>query len=46
METVKPSSKGQVVIPKSIRDAFHLHAGDEFVVTAVGGEIRLRPAGG
>ena len=46
METVKLSSKGQVVIPKAIRDACHFHIGEEFIVTAVGGEIRLRPAAG
>lgn len=46
METVKRSSKGQVVIPKAIRDACHLHTGDEFIVAAVGNEIRLRPAAG
>ena len=46
METVKLSSKGQVVIPKAIRDACHFHIGEEFIVTVVGGEIRLRPAAG
>jgi len=43
METVKVSSKGQVVIPKSLRDSQHIEAGTELVITAVGGELRLRP---
>ena len=44
METVKVSSKGQIVIPKSLRDAHRIHTGDSFVVTAVGDELRLKPA--
>ena len=44
METVKLSSKGQVVIPKDIRDAQRLAAGTEFFVACVDGEIRLTPA--
>ena len=45
METVRMSAKGQIVIPKALRDAHHFHAGTELVVTSVGDEIRLRPAG-
>ncbi|MBI2317921.1 MAG: AbrB/MazE/SpoVT family DNA-binding domain-containing protein [Betaproteobacteria bacterium] len=44
METVKLSSKGQIVIPKEIREAQHLAAGTEFLVSCVEGEIRLTPA--
>lgn len=43
METVKLSTKGQLVIPKEIRDAHHLAAGTEFAVSFVGNEIRLTP---
>ena len=43
METVKLSTKGQLVIPKEIRDAHHLAAGTEFAVSFVGDEIRLTP---
>jgi AbrB family looped-hinge helix DNA binding protein len=44
METVKLSSKGQIVIPKEIREAQHLTVGTEFFVSYVEGEIRLTPA--
>jgi AbrB family looped-hinge helix DNA binding protein len=44
METVKLSSKGQIVIPKEIREAQQLASGTEFFVTCVQGEIRLTPA--
>ena len=44
METVKVSSKGQIVIPKELREAHHITPGMEFVVSTVGDEIRLRPA--
>lgn len=44
MDTVKLSSKGQIVIPKEIRDAQHLAAGTEFFVSCIEGEIRLAPA--
>jgi len=43
METVKVSSKGQVVIPKSLRESHHIDAGTELIITAVGGELRLKP---
>lgn len=32
--TVKLSSKGQVVIPKNIRDSFHWHVGEELSLLA------------
>ncbi len=43
MNTVKLSSKGQIVIPKDIRKARHLVAGTELTIALVGDEIRLRP---
>ena len=42
MLTVTLSSKGQLVIPKSLRDQVHLNVGDELAVRVIGGEIRLR----
>lgn len=44
METVKVSSKGQIVIPKSLREAHRIHTGDSFVVTSVGDELHFKPA--
>jgi len=43
METVKLSTKGQIVIPKDIRESHHLAAGTEFVIAIIGDEIRLKP---
>ena len=43
MDTATLSSKGQLVIPRQVRDLAHLVAGDEFAVNYVQGEIRLRP---
>ena len=43
METVKLSTKGQIVIPKGVRDTHHLAAGTEFVVSFVNNEIHLKP---
>ena len=42
MDTVKLSSKGQIVIPKGARDAHQLAPGMEFSVLFVGDEIRLK----
>lgn len=44
METVRVSSKGQIVIPKSLRNAFHIEAGSELTIFAEGDEIHLRQA--
>ena len=44
MNTVKLSSKGQIVIPKNIREAHKLTTGTEFFISFVGDEIRLVPA--
>ncbi len=40
---VKLSSKGQLVIPKEIRQSFGLKAGDELRVTRVNRHIELEP---
>jgi antitoxin MazE len=37
------SSKGQIAIPKEIRDALHIKAGDKFTVEIIDGTIVLRP---
>jgi len=43
METVKLSTKGQIVIPKDIRENHRLPVGTEFSIAFVGHEIRLKP---
>lgn len=43
METVRVSTKGQVVIPKEIRDHAHIEPGTELAVTFVAGQIRFTP---
>ena len=43
METVTLSSKGQLVIPKALRQSARLQPGDQLAVSYVEGEIRLRP---
>ncbi len=37
------AQKGQIVIPKAIRDQMNLEAGDDFEVYLLDGEIVLRP---
>lgn len=44
MDTVKVSSKGQIVIPKDIRDKHHIVAGAELEIYTAGEEIHLRLA--
>lgn len=44
METVRVSSKGQIVIPKELRTAFHIEPGSELAIFAEGDEIHLRQA--
>ena len=39
-----PSSKGQVVIPKLLRDSLHLLPGDELLIIEDGNSLRLLPA--
>ena len=41
MRTVVLSSKGQVVIPKALRDGLHLSPGDRVRVTAEGSRLVL-----
>jgi AbrB family looped-hinge helix DNA binding protein len=42
METTKLSSKGQVVLPKSVRDAHGWGPGTEFLVESTPDGVRLR----
>ena len=42
METTKLSSKGQVVLPKSLRDAHGWGPGTEFVIESTLDGVRLR----
>lgn len=44
MTTVRVSSKGQIVIPRQLRAAFHIEAGSELAIFVEGDEIRLRQA--
>lgn len=43
MDTVKVSSKGQIVIPKAIRESHHITAGTELVLSVAGDALRLTP---
>ena len=43
MATTQLSSKGQVVIPKSVRQAHQWRAGTKFVVEEMSGGILIRP---
>jgi AbrB family looped-hinge helix DNA binding protein len=43
METTRLSSKGQVILPKSIREARHWRAGTEFLVESTEEGVLLRP---
>jgi AbrB family looped-hinge helix DNA binding protein len=44
MDTTRLSSKGQVIIPKAVRDAHGWGEGLEFVIEDLGDAIVLRPA--
>ncbi len=44
MEIVKVSSKGQILLPKRVREACAIKPGAEFVISVVGGEIHLKLA--
>lgn len=44
MSTARMTSKGQITIPKAVRDKLHLKTGDEVAfVLGENGEVRLRP---
>lgn len=43
MTTVKVSSKGQIVLPKDIRERFNIKPGDEVEILEFGREIVLVP---
>jgi AbrB family looped-hinge helix DNA binding protein len=43
VETVKVSSKGQIVIPKALRESRHITTGTELAISIVGDELRLAP---
>ena len=43
METTKLSSKGQVILPKAVRDARHWRPGTEFAVEDRADGVLLRP---
>lgn len=43
MDTVKLSSKGQIVIPKSMREDMHLPPGTEFVISVTATGLTLTP---
>jgi AbrB family looped-hinge helix DNA binding protein len=43
VQTTKLSTKGQVILPKSVRDARGWNAGTELVVEEVAGGVTLRP---
>ena len=43
METATLSTKGQLVIPTSVRNALHLKAGNRLNVTVEDGNIVLKP---
>ena len=43
IDKTRLSSKGQVVIPKRIREEMQLNAGDDLVVIRKGNQIIIRP---
>jgi AbrB family looped-hinge helix DNA binding protein len=44
METVKVSSKGQIVIPRALREAGNIKAGTELIISAIADGLMLTPA--
>jgi len=45
MEITRLSTKGQLILPKSLRDAYRWRPGTEFLVQEVAGGVLLRPKG-
>lgn len=43
-KTVTIDQAGRVVLPKRVRDEFHLRGGDHLELESAGGRITLRPA--
>ena len=43
METTRLSSKGQIILPKSVRDEHHWASGTDFTVENSGDGVLLRP---
>jgi AbrB family looped-hinge helix DNA binding protein len=43
VETTRLSSKGQIILPKSVREAHHWRAGTEFLVENAEEGVLLRP---
>ena len=43
MSITKISSKGQITIPKEIRDELNLKIGDKVILEAAGGQAILKP---
>jgi AbrB family looped-hinge helix DNA binding protein len=43
METTRLSSKGQIILPKAVRDLHHWGAGTDFSVEDTGEGVLLRP---
>lgn len=43
METTRLSNEGQVVIPQSLRDAYHWESGQELIAIATEDGILLKP---
>ena len=43
MDSIKLSSKGQVIIPKHIRSTYHWETGQELIVIDTGDGILLKP---
>jgi AbrB family looped-hinge helix DNA binding protein len=43
METTRLSSKGQIILPKVVRDAHHWGPGTDFLVEDTGDGVLLRP---
>ena len=43
MDITRLSSKGQIILPKTVRDAHHWESGTDFVVEDTGDGVLLRP---